>query len=126
MTYITKRNLERNIQMPLSFRKQWRRGRAPPPRSKFFQFHAVFGKFGQNRMLAPPWGVGAPSLGKYWIRHWKGAHFHTLLQFACDYCTHCPYCLNVHASEKGLRLIFKRLVTLSCEYLRKEVVVCQR
>ena len=25
-----------------------------PPRSKFFQFHAVFGKFWQNHMLAPP------------------------------------------------------------------------
>ena len=39
---------------------------APPsPRgSKFFQFHAVFGKFWQNCMLAPPWGVGAPSSGK--------------------------------------------------------------
>ena len=28
---------------------------------KFFQFHAVFGNFWQNRMLAPPWGVGAPT-----------------------------------------------------------------
>ena len=28
--------------------------RAPPPGSKFFQFHAVFGKIWQNRMLAPP------------------------------------------------------------------------
>ena len=35
--------------------------RAPPWGSKFFQFHAVFGKFWQNRMLAPlPRGVGAP------------------------------------------------------------------
>ena len=25
-----------------------------PPGSKFFQFHAVFGKIWQNRMLAPP------------------------------------------------------------------------
>ena len=47
-----------------------RRGRAPPPRApKFFRFHAVFGKIWQNRMLAPPWGVGAP-LGKSWIRRW--------------------------------------------------------
>ena len=30
-------------------------GDAPPPGgSKFFRFHAVFGKFWQNRMLAPP------------------------------------------------------------------------
>ena len=26
---------------------------ASPPRSKFFQFHAFFGKIWQNRMLAP-------------------------------------------------------------------------
>ena len=36
---------------------------APPPpwAPKFFRFHVVFGKFWQNRMLAPP-------LGKSWIR----------------------------------------------------------
>ena len=28
--------------------------RSPPRGPKFFQFHAVFGKFWQNRMLAPP------------------------------------------------------------------------
>ena len=34
--------------------------RPPPPRgSKFFQFHAVLGEIWQNRMLAPPWRVGA-------------------------------------------------------------------
>ena len=37
---------------------------AHPPGSKFFQFHAVFGKFWQNCMLASPWGIGAPSSGK--------------------------------------------------------------
>ena len=42
----------------------------PPWGPKFFQFHAVFGKFWQNRMLAPPRGVGIPSSGKSWIRHW--------------------------------------------------------
>ena len=35
--------------------------RPPPPRApKFFRFHAVFEKILQNRMLAPPWGVGPP------------------------------------------------------------------
>ena len=34
-------------------------GREPPWGSKFFQFHAVFGKNWQNRMLVPPWRVGA-------------------------------------------------------------------
>ena len=34
--------------------------RPPPPGPKFFQFHAVFGKIWQNRMLAPPPGELAP------------------------------------------------------------------
>ena len=36
----------------------------PPWGSKFFQFHAVFGKFWQNRMLAPPLGSWCPLLGE--------------------------------------------------------------
>ena len=43
----------------------------PPPVFKFFQLHAVFGKIWQNRMLAPPWRVDAPTSG---IRHWSGPH----------------------------------------------------
>ena len=35
-----------------------------PPGSKFFQFHAFLGKIWQNRMLAPPRGVGTPLLGE--------------------------------------------------------------
>ena len=50
---------------PLQWRiyivKFWMR---TPPGPKFFQFHAVFGKIWQNRMLMPPRGVGIPSLGK--------------------------------------------------------------
>ena len=39
--------------------------RAPSPRgSKFFLFHAVFGKFLQNRMLAPPPWSWRPLLGE--------------------------------------------------------------
>ena len=35
--------------------------RPPPPGgSKFFQFHAVFGKIWQNRMLAPPGELAPP------------------------------------------------------------------
>ena len=37
---------------------------APPRGPKFFQFHAVFGKIWQNRMLAPPPGELAPLLGE--------------------------------------------------------------
>ena len=36
----------------------------PPWGSKFFQFHAVFGKFRQNRMLAPLPGSWHPLLGE--------------------------------------------------------------
>ena len=38
---------------------------APPSPwgSKFFQFHAVFGKFWQNRMLAPPGELAPPPRG---------------------------------------------------------------
>ena len=43
--------------------------RHAPRESKFVKFHAVFGKFWQNRMLAPPWRVGAPTSGKSWIQH---------------------------------------------------------
>ena len=35
----------------------------PPRGSKFFQFHAVFGKFWRNCMLAPPLGSWRPLLG---------------------------------------------------------------
>ena len=41
---------------------------APPWASKFFRFHAVFGKIW--RVHAPPWRVHAPPSGKSWIRHW--------------------------------------------------------
>ena len=36
------------------------RGTPPPQGSKFFQFYAVFGKFWQNRMLAPPGKLAPP------------------------------------------------------------------
>ena len=39
-------------------------GRMPPWGSQIFQFHAVFGKFWQNCMLAPPLGSWRPLLGE--------------------------------------------------------------
>ena len=51
----------------------------PPWGSKFFQFHAVFGKIWHNRMLAPPPRVGAPSSGKSWIRHCNASNLAPLL-----------------------------------------------
>ena len=35
----------------------------PPRGSKFFQFHAVFEKIWQNRMLAPPGELAPPPRG---------------------------------------------------------------
>ena len=61
-----------------------REGRAPPPPGfKFFQFHAVFGKFGKFVCWRPPWGVGTPSLGKSWIRHWRPFDFFCNLPNLC-------------------------------------------
>ena len=51
-----------------------------PHRSKFFQFHAVFGKIWQNRMLAPHWRVGAPTSEKSWICHYILLTFDFLLK----------------------------------------------
>ena len=34
-----------------------------PPGSKFFQFHAVFGKIWQNHMLVPPGELAPPPRG---------------------------------------------------------------
>ena len=64
--------------------KGGRRGRAPPWGPKFSQFHAVFGKIWQNRMLAPPWGVGAPSSGKSWIRHCSISTFKHVFICLCN------------------------------------------
>ena len=44
----------------------------PPSASKFFQFHAVFGRIRQNCVFTPPpplEGSRPPPLGKSWIRH---------------------------------------------------------
>ena len=40
-----------------------REGCVPPRGPKFFQFHAVFGKIWQNRMLAPPGELAPPPRG---------------------------------------------------------------
>ena len=48
-----------------------RDARPPPSASKFFQFHAVFGRIWQNCVFTPPplGGFTPPPLGKSWIRH---------------------------------------------------------
>ena len=40
-----------------------KRGTCDPRGSKFFQFHAVFGKIWENRMLAPPGELAPPPRG---------------------------------------------------------------
>ena len=50
--------------------------------SKFFQFHAVFGKIWRNRMLVPPLEGWRPTSGKSWIRHWVDLmYFPVLMKF---------------------------------------------
>ena len=43
----------------------------PPPGPNSFNFMQFLGKFGKIVCWRTPWGVGAPSSGKSWIRHWK-------------------------------------------------------
>ena len=50
-----------------------RDARPSPWGPKFFQFHAVFWENLAKSYIGAPRGVGAPSLGKSWIRHWKHA-----------------------------------------------------
>ena len=52
--------------------KGGRRGHAPPPGGpNSFDFMQFLGNFGKIVCWRPPWGVGAPSSGKSWIRHSK-------------------------------------------------------
>ena len=46
--------------------------RAPPGGPNSFNFMQFLGKFGKIVCWRPPWGVGAPSSGKSWIRHCRG------------------------------------------------------
>ena len=64
------------------------RGTYVPWGSKFFQFHAVFGKNWENRMLVPPREVGAPSSGKSWIRCWYASYWNAFLSsLSCSFRT---------------------------------------
>ena len=51
--------------------------------SKLFQFHAVFGKFGEIVCWCPPSSEGwRPTSGKSWIRHWVDLmYFPVLMKF---------------------------------------------
>ena len=53
-----------------------RDARPPPWASKFFRFHAVFGKIW--RVHAPPGGFTPPPSGKSWIRHCVEPHFNSV------------------------------------------------
>ena len=55
--------------------KGGRRGRAPPPGGpNSFNFMQFLGKIDKFVCWRPPRGVGAPSSGKSWIRHWHVNH----------------------------------------------------
>ena len=50
---------------------------APPPPGgpNSFNFMQFLGKYGKIVCWRPPWGVGAPSSGKSWIRHCQRKHY---------------------------------------------------
>ena len=48
--------------------------RPPPGGPNSFNFMQFLGKFGKIVCWRPPWGVGAPSSGKSWIRHCTPTH----------------------------------------------------
>ena len=57
------------------------RGTRPPRGPRFFQFHAVFGKIWQNRMLAPPLGSWRPLLGEILDPPLIGSRLQRVIQF---------------------------------------------
>ena len=63
--------------------KGGRRGRPPPPGVQILSISCSFWENSTNSYVGapPPWGVGAPSSGKSWIRHWfcrfRGGPFST-------------------------------------------------
>ena len=48
------------------------RGTRTPRGPNSFNFMQFMGKLSKSYVGAPPWGVGAPSSGKSWIRHCEG------------------------------------------------------
>ena len=76
------------------------KGRAlPPPGPNCFHFCAVFRKDWSNSMVAPhSSGVGAPSSGKSWIRHWQ------ITTFGFVKCSTIHY-LNKSSFSTFLRII---------------------
>ena len=65
-----------------------------PNSLNFIQFSGKFGKI-VNRILVPPWRVGAPTSGKSWFRPWCGClDFHNCPQHSTNVwnsliCRHC-------------------------------------
>ena len=63
-------NSEKNHQAVADLRGV--RGMRAPWGRKSFNFVQFLGKFSKIVCWRPPWGVGAPSSGKSWIRHCQG------------------------------------------------------
>ena len=72
------------------------RDACPAGGSKFFQFHAVFGKIWQINMLALPWRVGAPTTG---LPAWGGRGLSASGGVYLGGCTHPWTEFLTHACE---------------------------
>ena len=56
--------------------------RAPPGGPNSFNFMYFLGNFDKIACWRPPWGVGAPTSGKSWIRHWYWLCFYVNFTFS--------------------------------------------
>ena len=79
--------------------------RAPPGGPNSFNFMQFLGKFGKIVCWRPPWGVGAPSSGKSWIRHCIFIKLAQLSQFdkASDVCQWMKLVIEVEVSNPSPR-----------------------
>ena len=86
----------------------------PPPGSKFFQFHAVFGKCWQNRMLAPPppgelvpppWGNPGSATGEVLLLTFLEPHYVGELATPSSRWIECHHSAIVKGNEKLYSLL---------------------
>ena len=80
--------------------------RPPPGDQNSFDFMQFLGKFGKIVCWRPPWGVGAPSSGKSWIRHCRPFQIHFL---------HMRLCYHEHIVEVDVDVNVEGNANVTCE-----------
>ena len=103
--------------------KGGRRGRAPPPGPNSFNFMQFLGKFDKFVCWRPPWGVGAPSSGKSWIRYCNRFNYYTtessVLMVGFMHHWFCPIylfrrkCLNFSSVLRYILVLFTTRLLLA-------------